>query len=75
LNILKGNLLTNPLENLPIEEQYTYNFEGNSQALDHILISKNLANMSPEFKVVHINSDFGMQSSDHDPVELRIKFP
>ena len=73
LNILKGNMLTNPLENLPIEEQYTYNFEGNSQAIDHILISKNLANMSPEFKVVHINSDFGMQSSDHDPVELRMR--
>jgi hypothetical protein len=74
LNILKGNILTNPLENLPAEEQYTYNFEGNSQAIDHILISKNLANMSPEFRVAHINSDFGMQSSDHDPVELRIKF-
>ena len=75
LNILKGNLLINPLENLSIEKQYTYNFEGNSQAIDHILISKNLANMSPEFKVVHINSDFGIQTSDHDPVELRIKFP
>ena len=75
LNILKGNLLTNPLENLPIKEQYTYNFEGNSQALDHILISKNLCHMSPEFKAVHINADFGIQTSDHDPVELRLKFP
>ena len=75
LNILKGNLLTNQLESLSIEEQYTYNFEGNSQALDHILISKNLGHMSPEFKVVHINSDFGIQTSDHDPVELRLKFP
>ena len=75
LNILKGNLLTNPLENLPIKEQYTYNFEGNSQALDHILISKNLGHMSPEFEAVHINSDFGIQTSDHDPVELRLKFP
>ncbi len=75
LNILKGNLLTSPLENLSIEEQYTYNFEGNSQALDHILISKNLGHMSPEFKAVHINADFGNQTSDHDPVELRLKFP
>lgn len=74
LDILKGNLLTNPLENLSIEEQYTYNFIGNSQAIDHILISKNLASMSPEFRVVHINSDFGNQSSDHDPVALRINF-
>ncbi len=75
LNILKGNLLINPMENLPVEEQYTFNFEGNSQAIDHILISKNLANTSPELKVAHINSDFGMQSSDHDPVELRIELP
>jgi predicted extracellular nuclease len=75
LNILKGNLLTNPLENLSIEEQYTYNFEGNSQSLDHILISKNLGHMSPEFQAVHINADFGIQTSDHDPVELRLKFP
>ena len=75
LNILKGNLLTNPLENLSIGEQYTYNFEGNSQALDHILISKNLGRMSPEFKVAHINADFGIQTSDHDPIELRLKFP
>lgn len=72
LDILKGDLLTNPLENLSIEEQYTYNFEGNSQALDHILISKNLVNVSPELEVVHINSDFANQSSDHDPVLLRI---
>lgn len=72
LDILKGDLLTNPLENLSIDEQYTYNFEGNSKAIDHILISKNLINMSPELEVVHINSDFGNQSSDHDPVVLRI---
>jgi predicted extracellular nuclease len=63
------------MENLSIEEQYTYNFEGNSQALDHILISKNLGHMSPEFNAVHISSDFGIQTSDHDPVELRLKFP
>jgi hypothetical protein len=31
--------------------------------------------MSPEFKAVHINADFGIQTSDHDPVELRLKFP
>jgi predicted extracellular nuclease len=75
LHILKGNLLFNPLENLPIGEQYNYNFEGNSQAIDHILISKNLLNMSPELDVVHINSDFANKTSDHDPVALKIRVP
>jgi len=65
---LKGNDLFNPLENLPIAEQYTtYNFEGNSQALDHILISKNLL-ICPQNQYMEINSDFGNQTSDHDPV-------
>lgn len=75
LNILKGVELHNPLEDLPTDEQYTYNFEGNSQAIDHILISENLLSMHPEFRVVRINSDFGNQTSDHDPVTLRMKLP
>jgi predicted extracellular nuclease len=74
LNILKGNLLSNLLENLSIGEQYTTNFEGNSQAIDHILISKSLLNKSPEIDVVHFNSDFAIKTSDHDPVVLKTKF-
>lgn len=75
LNILKGNLLSNPLENLSIGEQYTTNFEGNSQALDHILISKSLINKSPEINIMHFNSDFAIKTSDHDPVVLKTRFP
>ncbi|WP_315790371.1 lamin tail domain-containing protein [Fischerella sp. JS2] len=64
---LKGGVLTNLVDTLPINEQYTYVFEGNSQVLDHILVTNNLVNKS-EFDVVHINAEFVAQVSDHDPV-------
>lgn len=79
LSILKGDVLFNTIERLPLNEQYTYNYEGNSQALDHILVSKNIYNnMSTDPDnpdVVHIDSEFADPFSDHDPVVLRIEFP
>ncbi|NMF62142.1 endonuclease/exonuclease/phosphatase family protein [Brasilonema octagenarum] len=74
LNILKSAGLTDLVENLPENERYTYNFEGNAQVLDHILASSNLNNNS-EFDVVHINSEFTDQVSDHDPSVARFNLP
>jgi predicted extracellular nuclease len=71
---LKGNVLTNLIDTLPLNEQYTYIFEGNSQVLDHILVSDNLVNRS-EFDVVHINAEFANQVSDHDPVMASFTLP
>ncbi|KKO50758.1 5'-nucleotidase C-terminal domain-containing protein [Paenibacillus sp. DMB20] len=68
--ILKGNELDNLIERLPLEEQYTYTYDGNSQVLDHILVSKNLTR-SAQVDVVHLNADFPASKgrvSDHDPV-------
>ena len=42
LSDLKDGGLTTLIETLPPNERYTYVFEGNSQALDHILVSDNL---------------------------------
>ncbi|MBW4592327.1 MAG: type I secretion C-terminal target domain-containing protein [Brasilonema angustatum HA4187-MV1] len=74
LNILKSAGLTDLVENLPENERYTYNFEGNAQVLDHVLASSNLNNNS-EFDVVHINSEFADQVSDHDPSVARFNLP
>jgi len=63
--------LYNLYEKLPVSEQYSYVFEGNSQALDHILVSNSLNNVA-EFDVVHINSEFADQISDHDPLVARL---
>jgi predicted extracellular nuclease len=77
LNILKGGtspVLTNLTETLPDNERYSYIFEGNSQALDHILVSNNLAERA-EFDAVHVNSEFFDQASDHDPLITRLNLP
>jgi len=74
LKTLKGEVepvLVNMTESLPLLEQYTYIFEGNSQALDHILVSHNLAEHAA-YDVVHLNAEFADQASDHDPALLRV---
>ena len=63
--------LTDLPRTLPEQERWTYVYEGNSQVLDHILISPSLAG-SPEdpafaYDIVHTNSPFADQASDHDP--------
>jgi len=64
---------------LPVRERYSYVFEGNSQVLDQILISKALTVAPPgatspafEYDIVHTNSEFHDQDSDHDPQVVRL---
>ena len=57
----------------PLCERYTYVFEGNSQALDHILISQALVDAGYEYDVVHVNAEFADQVSDHDPQVVRLR--
>ena len=65
-----GSLLDLP-RTLPAAERYTYVFEGNSQVLDHILVSRALAKRSV-YDIVHTNSEFADQASDHDPQVVRL---
>ena len=65
--------LTNLTDLLPAPERYTYNFEGNSQALDHILVSAALAR-DAQYDAVHVSSEFVDAASDHDPVVARLSF-
>ncbi|GAB3738422.1 endonuclease/exonuclease/phosphatase family protein [Spirosoma lituiforme] len=74
LNILKGSgptSLTTLVETLPANEQYTYNFGGNAQVIDHIMVSSGLRSRLDAYDVVHINSEFFDQDSDHDPSVAR----
>jgi len=62
---------------LPARERYSYVFEGNSQVLDHILVSQRLAKERggrPGYKydIVHTNAEFHDQDSDHDPQVVRL---
>lgn len=57
-------------------ERYTYNFDGNAQALDHSLVTRALLNRA-EYDTVHLNSEFpdAMRVSDHDPSVIRLFLP
>src|SRR5262249_34523569 len=60
-------VLTDLQDLLPPNERYDYVFEGNSETLDHMLVSNGLANRS-QFDIVHINAEFADQTSDHEPL-------
>ncbi|MFR9796703.1 lamin tail domain-containing protein [Streptomyces sp. MS06] len=66
------NALVDLPRTLPTAERYTYVYEGNSQVLDHILLSPAAAATAYGYDVVHINSEFADQLSDHDPQVVRI---
>jgi predicted extracellular nuclease len=71
-DILVGDgYLTDLPRTLPAAERYSYVFEGNSQVLDHILISAPLTREFLQSDIVHINSEFTDQTSDHEPQVVR----
>lgn len=72
--------LTDLPRTAPLRERYSYVFDGNSQILDHILISPSLsrtswlpANRPYSYDIVHTNSNFHDQDSDHDPQIVRLR--
>jgi predicted extracellular nuclease len=67
-----GGLLHDLIDTLPTDEQYTYDFEGNSEVLDHILVSGDLFARPFDYDVVHVNAEFADQASDHDPQVVRL---
>jgi len=64
-----GHALTDLITTLPVAERYSYVYEGNSQVLDHILVSPALRRA--DYDVVHVNAEFAQQASDHDPQIVR----
>jgi uncharacterized protein len=77
-NILVGSgstALTDLPRTLPVAERYTYDFQGNSEVLDHILIGGTLATGTFAYDVVHVNSEFPDQASDHEPQVVRLTIP
>ena len=67
-------ILTNLINNIPEDERYSFIFQGNSQELDHILVSDSLIT-DAEVDIVHTNVEFAEteeRGSDHDPVITRL---
>ena len=65
------------------DERFTYLFDGNSQVLDHMLVSPGLYNLFVAVDMLHFNASYPyglsddastpLHVSDHDPVEGRFK--
>jgi len=66
-----GGALVALMETLPVNQRYSYVFQGNSQTLDQILVGGRMKTI--DYDVVHINAEFWDQASDHDPQVVRIK--
>ena len=73
--ILEGDGdLWSAIKSLPKSERYTYDYQGNQQVLDQILISPSIRRSCEfEYDSVHVNSEFNDQISDHDPQVLRFR--
>ncbi|WP_128803398.1 MULTISPECIES: endonuclease/exonuclease/phosphatase family protein [unclassified Streptomyces] len=73
--ILEGDgALWSAIKSLPRSERYTYDYQGNQQVLDQILISPSIRRgRGFDYDSVHINSEFHDQISDHDPQVLRFR--
>lgn len=70
-----GRILFNLVERLRDDNVYTFNFEGNSQALDHVFVTKSLRG-GAKADIVHVNVDFPRVDpgfgSDHEPIVARL---
>ena len=64
-----GGALTDLNRLLAPEERYSFVFDGNAQALDHILVTAGLA-ANAQYDAIHLNSeqpDTPARGTDHDP--------
>ena len=77
IDVLRNGGLMHALEEVPPEQRYTYIHEGESQVLDHILVTDSLWQRITRVEILHTNSDYppplsgdplSAGKSDHDPV-------
>jgi uncharacterized protein len=64
--------LVNLTTTLSLAERRSYVFEGNAQALDHVLVDPASA-AAAGYEVVHLNSGRAAPVSDHDPPVVRLR--
>ena len=76
--------LTNIALKVEQDKRYSYIYEGNSQLLDHMLLSPALLNYLIDVEIIHINASYPhglstnkatlIRSSDHDPIMAVFNF-
>ena len=83
LAVLTDARLSDLLLEVPKPQRYTYIYQGESEVLDHVLISPDLWDEFVTVALAHINADYpntyeytsdiARRSSDHDPVLVRFR--
>jgi hypothetical protein len=87
IQIIEGTAGEVPMYNIIAEEKdaerFSYVYDGNSQVLDHMLVSPTLLGSLVGADMLHFNASYPaafvndpttpLHSSDHDPVEGRFK--
>lgn len=73
----RDGVLTDQMGLLPPLQRWSYVYQGNAQALDHLLLSPGFAASGAEisFAPMHLNAAFPNQASDHDPLLLTVRWP
>jgi predicted extracellular nuclease len=73
LEVLGAAGLEDLVKRVPNEDRYSFVYRGNSQVLDHILVSESLSE-GAEVEMVHVNAEYPAsdRASDHDPVIVRL---
>lgn len=77
MRVLSGEQLTNLATYpglVPFNDRYSYNFNGNSQLIDHMFVTGSLLQKNPELQIPHINTDYMGRLADHDPLVARFTF-
>ena len=72
---INGDELIDTISELPVNERYSYVYQGASQTLDNIMINKKYKGQV-NVDVIRINSEFTIDQgsfSDHDPVFIQFK--
>jgi len=73
-NLETGGSLTNLTKLLDPADRYSTVFEGNSEQIDHILVSGSLLD-SAQFDIVHLNTGQASPITDHDPTLASLYIP
>ncbi len=77
IQVLRDAGLDHVLDDIRPDQRYNYIYQGESQVLDHILITRNLFQQLRATHILHVNADFpppkpddpsAERKSDHDPI-------
>jgi uncharacterized protein len=76
IRALLGANLRDLVDDVPKADRYTYLYSGNSQVLDHLIVSESMYAKNPEIDIVHIDAEYpdALRVSDHDPLVARFTF-